>query len=78
MPSGVDYDTMFDDSYVDAVYNPTPDPTVRPAPPPLDRPQRPPPQPASGGSVFFTWLIVLAVVAFLVWFVFFKRWNVGK
>jgi hypothetical protein len=59
---------MFDDSYAEAVYNPTYDPSLAPASPP---------RPAGAGRTFFMWLLALGLVVFLVWLVFFKRWTVS-
>ncbi len=60
-PPGLDPDLMYDDGFVEAAINPQPPP----APPPSRR------------LVGVVWRIVLilAVMAFLVWLVFIKRWG---
>jgi hypothetical protein len=52
-------DLMYADSYVNAAYNPQP-------------------APVSGAHVLrflFKFLLVCAIIAFLIWLVFFKRWG---
>lgn len=62
-PPGVDRDLMYDDGFVDAAINPQPPPPSLP--------------PHSHGLARAVWKIflVLAVMAFLVWLVFIKRWG---
>jgi hypothetical protein len=59
-PAGVDPDLMYDDGFVEAAVNP------QPAPPPPSR--------TLPGAVWRI-LFILAVMAFLVWLVFIKRWG---
>jgi hypothetical protein len=61
-PPGLEPDLMYTDEYVDAAYNPQ-------APPPSSR--------GGGGMRLLTILAVLLLVGFVVWLVFFKRWNVS-
>jgi hypothetical protein len=63
-PPGIDPDLMYTDQYVTAAYNPQP-----PAPRPPGASLR------AGLGVLVRALIVIAVVAFLIWLVFFKRWG---
>jgi hypothetical protein len=77
-PPGMQPDLMYSDSYVDSVYNPQPAPGWQPAPTPapVAVPHHTPR--ASSGRVLRVLLYVLlvsAVVAFLIWLVFFKRWG---
>jgi hypothetical protein len=58
-PTGLDPDLMYSDDYVDAVYNPQLDPAYF----------------AKGLRVLFAGLAVVALLAFLIWLVFFKRWG---
>ncbi len=60
-PPGLDPDLMYDDGFVEAAVNP------QPAPPP-------PPSRSLAGAVWRI-LLILAVMAFLVWLVFIKRWG---
>ena len=59
-PPGLDPDLMYDDGFVEAAVNP------QPAPPPPSR--------HLAGAVWRI-VLVLAVMAFLVWLVFIKRWG---
>lgn len=70
-PGGLDYDLMYDDSYVDAVYNPISAPALETRPAPAT-------YTSSGGSSLFVWLIAICFVVFLIWLVFFKRWSVSN
>lgn len=63
-PPGVDPDLMYDDGFVEAAVNPQPPPS----PPPL------PPSRHVAGALWRIFLI-LAIMAFLVWLVFIKRWG---
>jgi hypothetical protein len=60
-PPGVDPDLMYDDGFVEAAVNP------QPAPPA-------PPSHRLAGAVWRI-LLIVAVMAFLVWLVFIKRWG---
>jgi len=54
---------MYTDQYVEAVYNPVP--------------TRPAPNPSSGHALrtLLKIVLIIAVLAFLVWLVFIKRWG---
>jgi hypothetical protein len=62
-PQNLDPDLMYTDQYVEAVYNPV---ATRPAP-----------SPSSGHALrtLLTIALIIAVLAFLVWLVFIKRWG---
>jgi hypothetical protein len=60
-PPGLDLDLMYDDGFVEAAINPQP-------PPPTHAARR------LAGTVWRI-LLILAVMAFLVWLVFIKRWG---
>jgi hypothetical protein len=70
-PPGLDPDLMYTDTFVNAVYNPTP-----PVPGPTVVPY---PHPAvsfwHGVQVLLYALVVIALLALLIWLVFFKRWG---
>jgi hypothetical protein len=69
-PPGLDPDLAYTDNYVNAAYNPQPQPAA-PAPP------APAPPPPHHGMRFITILGVLLLIGFVVWIVFFKRWNIS-
>jgi hypothetical protein len=60
-PPGVDPDLMYDDGFVEAAVNPQPPP--------------PPPDSRRTAGAFWRIVLILAVMAFLVWLVFIKRWG---
>ncbi len=72
-PPGLPPDLMYTDSYVNAAYNPEPAPATA-------SPVLAVPQPAGeffldGLRVLLYALAILAVLTFLIWLVFFKRWG---
>lgn len=68
-------DLMYSDAYIDALYNPQPAPEPTPPGATLPRPSQAPVNP---GETVVTILVVVAIVVFLVWLVFFKRWGVTE
>jgi hypothetical protein len=64
-PPGTDPDLMYTDEYAEAVYNPQ----VQPAP------AADPSAPRSRWPGFLRVVLVLGLVAFVIWFVFIKRWG---
>jgi hypothetical protein len=60
-PPGLDPDLMYDDGFVEAAVNPQPPP--------------PPPDSRRTAGAFWRIVLILAVMAFLVWLVFIKRWG---
>ncbi len=70
VPKGIGaYDLMFDDEYVDAVYNPEAVEVARSDGPAV------PPRPSGTGETLLTVVFVLVVVGLLIWLVFFKRFG---
>jgi hypothetical protein len=83
-PPGLERDLMYSDEYVDAVYNPRPDPTYTPPPVthPAASPSVYPSRPHSSGAGVLSFilksLLVIALLALVIWLVFFKRWGAGE
>jgi hypothetical protein len=72
VPPGLPPDLMYTDAYVNAAYNPQPA-----APPPVVYVPRPAPAVHfwHGVRVLLFALVVLAILALIIWLVFFKRWG---
>jgi hypothetical protein len=73
VPPGLPPDLMYTDNYVNAAYNPQPPPAP---PPPVFAPHPVPVMHYWHGVRALLWaFVVLAVLALLIWLVFFKRWG---
>jgi hypothetical protein len=76
-PPGIDPDLVYTDDYVTAAYNPQPQPQSQPqSSPPATIPPHPAPR-HHAGMTFITILAVMLLIGFVVWIVFFKRWNIS-
>lgn len=82
-PPGVDPDLMYRDDFVSAARAQPPgtvpdsSPAATPATPSADSPvhhHSPPPVERSSSS-WLSWMLTLGAIAFLIWIVFFKRWD---
>jgi hypothetical protein len=69
-PPGVDEDLMYDDGFVEAAVNPQPAPSAVPS-----APARPTPPARTIGGALLRIVLILALLSFLVWLVFIKRWG---